>query len=236
MWGILIMINIRGQIQRYYDTSIETTMRKLLKSGSIKKFDKEFYSQFDGMLYNLVPVEYYLKKMSMGRCYDASVVLALALGKSREDVFVCRGNLRNAGWSINGTSKFGHGWVETDDMVYDTTWKIITSKKNYYKIFGAKPYSKRTNLEFFKDCEHMSDFNIHDKSYYEQNFVPMAYTTLIQLYSCAELEILSGDEKRKMVGEKLKSELPDMELVYEQYKIAEYNLYESIKENQEIGS
>ena len=224
---ITIMINIGGFMiifeklndmrQQYYDKKIKTVMQELINRGIIREFDDEFYSQFDGMLYDVRPVEYYLKNMSMGKCYDASAVLGLAFGKC-DDVYICRGNLRNAGYSITGTKEFGHGWVEKDGMVYDTTWQIVTPKQVYYKLFGASVYNRRTTNEFFKDCKHLSDFNIHDKKYYEENFEIFAYPTLIQMLSVAEIMINDKDnEKNRALGVKLKRELPDIDKVYEQY-------------------
>ena len=52
-----------------------------LEAGLIKPFDSSFYAQFDGMYYNGLPIYYYLEKMSMGKCYDVSAILALAIGE-----------------------------------------------------------------------------------------------------------------------------------------------------------
>ena len=100
---------------------------KYIQKGLIKKFDDEFYSQFDGMYYNGLPIYYYLEKMSMGKCYDASAILGLAMG---EKANVCRGELKTM--SNIFSEIFGHGWVEYGDKVYDTTWQVILDKKLYF--------------------------------------------------------------------------------------------------------
>ena len=202
-----------------FDKIFKVRFERLKNKGVIQPFDENFYSQFDGMLYNATPIDYYIKCMSMGRCYDASAVLGLAFGKTREDVYICRGNLIMAGLSINGSFSFGHGWVEKGGFVYDTTWKVVMPKRTYYNLFGVQVYSKRTAKQFFKDCEHMSDFNIHDKKYYEENYDSMAYVTLVQLYTAGELyKTDSTSERRRKLGEKLLKDLPDINKTYERYK------------------
>lgn len=201
-----------------FSTRFYTLYNKMEKAGVIKHFDDEFYSQFNGMLYNVIPVEFYLRKMSMGRCYDASAVLGLAFGRS-EETYVCRGNLKYAGLYINGTTKFGHGWVERDGIVYDTTWQISMPQEAYYKLFGVKNFEKRTTNKFFSDCEQLSDFHIHDKSYYENNYSNFAYPSLIQIRSSAEMLARNGrNEKQKEFGQKMLGMLPDMDKVYAKYK------------------
>ena len=59
------------KINRLYHTHIV--------NGDIKKFDDDFYSQFDGMFFDGIPIYYYLQKMNMGRCFDASAVLPRSL-------------------------------------------------------------------------------------------------------------------------------------------------------------
>lgn len=215
-----IVKELKSMYINIHDKRIENSLRLLERVGKIRYFDDEFYAQFDGMLYNMIPVDFYLKRMSMGKCYDASVVLGLAFGKS-DDVFICRGNLKNAGRSIDGTTKFGHGWVEMGGYVYDTTWKIIASKKDYYRIFGTQIYDRRSTKKFFDDCEELSDFNIHDKKYYEEHYSPLAYSLLLQMKSAGALFAQNKTNKRlKMDGEKLLADLPDLDKVYEQYQNA----------------
>lgn len=93
-------------------------LKKGIKSGTIKKFDNDFFKQFEGKYFNGLPVYYYLYRMNMGKCYDCSAILGLALGNG---VKICRGNLRKMAIANNEKS-FGHGWVEKDELVYDTTF------------------------------------------------------------------------------------------------------------------
>lgn len=179
---------------------------KALKAGQIKFFDGEFYSQFFGMYFNGLPIYYYLEKMSMGKCYDASAILALAMG---DGVYVCRGELETMS-KING-EEFGHGWVETLDKVYDTTWKIILDKDLYYKIFGAKIDNRRTAQKFFEDCKEIADWKIHTKEYYEKEH-HFANMLAFQVHQIAELNIKNpANEAEKRFYQQLRKDLPDFE-------------------------
>lgn len=182
--------------------------QKAVKQGDIRFFDDEFYQNFDGMYYNGLPIYYYMEKMSMGKCYDASAILALAMG---EGSFVCRGELKTMS-NIND-EPFGHGWVETDNKVYDTTWKIILDKKLYYKIFGAKLDNKRTAQQFFEDCKEISNWEIHNKEYYENNY-DFANMLIFQVHQIAELNIKNPrTERDKRFYQKLREDLPDFEKI-----------------------
>lgn len=229
---MIIKEKMKSINQRYFNQKFKTVYNKLVAKGIIKPFDDEFYSQFDGMLYNVIPVEFYLKKMSMGKCYDASVVLGLAFGR-REDTYICRGNCKYAGLSINGTTHFGHSWVERDDMVYDTTWQICLPKKVYYKLYGVTVYDRRTTKQFFEDCEKLSDFHIHDKSYYENNFAQFAYCTLIQMKATEKMLLDSKSERNRKLGEKMSRFLPDFDKVNEQYEKSKDDMFRKLSESPE---
>ena len=181
---------------------------KYIKKGLIKKFDADFYARFYGMYYNGLPIYYYLEKRSMGECYDASAILALAMGKKAN---VCRGELKTM--SNIFPAPFGHGWVECEDFVYDTTWKVILDKKLYYKLFGVIDETVRTNEKFFDDCKKMSDWTIHTKEYYENNYVPLVNLGIFQVHQLTELILksqLTSETDRKFY-EKLKNDLPAYE-------------------------
>jgi len=185
---------------------------KAFEKGKFKSFNDEFISQFDGMYYNGYPIWYYLEYMSMGKCYDASAILALAIG---EEASIARGELSHLN-SIFG-KKFGHGWVEVGDTVYDTTWKIIADKKTYYKVYGVRKQKVVPSKQFFEDCKELSDWNIRTKEYYENNYVPMMYVSMILGYKFAESLIAKGEPDSIEKGKRLQNELPDFEKVAEQY-------------------
>jgi len=179
-----------------------------IKKGLIKKFDANFYAQFEGMYYNGLPIYYYLEKMSMGQCYDASAILSLAMGKEAE---VCRGELKTM--SNIFPEPFGHGWVECEDKVYDTTWQVILDKKLYYKLFGVNGEFVRTNERFFEDCKNMSDWTIRTKDYYENNYVPLVNLGIFQVHQLAELILKhpQTNEAEKIFYKKLIEDLPAYE-------------------------
>lgn len=196
---------IKRRVNKYlFDEKFD----KYIKKGLIKKFDADFYAKFDGMYYNGLPIYYYLEKMSMGQCYDASAILALAMG---EKANVCRGELKTMSHIF--PEEFGHGWVECEDKVYDTTWQVVLDKKLYYKLFGVIDESVRTNEQFFEDCKHFSDWTIHTKEYYENNYVPLVNLGIFQVHQLAELilRLPQTSEKDRKFYQKLKEDLPAYE-------------------------
>lgn len=149
--------------------------------------------------------------MNMGKCYDCSAILGLAMG----DCKICRGNLRKAPTHIG--NKFGHGWVEKDGLVYDTTWQIITDKRTYYKLFGASGVWARDCVQFFEDCKGMSSWEIHDKKYYEENYIPMDSLLIFQVEQLERLHVESpispiSTKEDKEIAKMVLKDLPKVEL------------------------
>ncbi|MBE5735341.1 MAG: hypothetical protein E7361_02725 [Clostridiales bacterium] len=202
---------IKEFIHDYRTMKHVASFNKALENGEFKPFDDDFYHQFDGKYFNGLPVRYYLQQMNMGKCYDASAILALALGN--DDNYVVRGELAER--SKLQDDHFGHGWVETEDgKVLDTTWQIIADKDAYYRVFGVKGEGKRTAKQFFEDCKGMSDWTIHDKEYYENNYVPLMYPMILGAYSLLKMNVeKSKNEKERSYYAGLLSELPDIEKV-----------------------
>ena len=179
--------------------------------GIVKSFDEEFYSSLKGKYFNGIPVYYYLIRMNMGKCYDCSAILGLALG----DCKICRGNLRKAPTDVG--NNFGHGWVEKDGLVYDTTWQIITDKHTYYKLFGASKVWAREDKQFFEDCKGIANWEIHDKKYYEENYIPMESLLIFQVESIERLHLDSpvspiSTKKDKEIAKMVLADLPKVTL------------------------
>ena len=80
---------LKSKIADYF---FNKKLQQYLKDNKVKKFDDKFYSQFEGMYFMGLPVYYHLYRISMGKCFDASATLGLAMG---EGSFVCRGTLKN---------------------------------------------------------------------------------------------------------------------------------------------
>ena len=177
------------------------------KKGNIRKFDEEFFSQFEGMYFEGLPVYFLLSKMmAEGKCYDTSAILALALGK---ECFVCRGDLSSQAYNW-GEDKLGHGWVEKDGYVYDTTWQIICKKEVYQKVFKPKNVSIEKSSEFLKRCKNITDWEIHDRDYYKNND-SLANVLAFQTRELAKLELKDPkiNARDKAYWEKLIKDLPD---------------------------
>ena len=181
------------------------------ETGEIRPFDDEFYTLISGKYYNGLPVYYYMLRMSMGKCYDASAILGLALG----DCKICRGNLNKA--PTESGNDFGHGWVEKDGLVYDTTWQIITDKHTYYKLFGASKVSATDSKEFFELNKGMSSWEIHDKEYYEKQYIPMDSLLIFQVEQIEKLHLNSpvspiSTKQDKEIAKRVLEDLPKVTL------------------------
>ena len=189
--------------------NIAFTLRyeKNIGKGAIREFDENFYSQFDGMYFDGMPIYFLLNSiMSEGRCYDASAVLGLALGPGS---YICRGDLSSQAYKW-GRDSLGHGWVEKDGYVYDTTWHIICEKGIYEKVFKPVNVNKREYSKFFDDCKEITDWTIRDKTWYEENY-SISHMTIKTVRAVALLSLknpkLSDDERK--YWQKLLKDLPD---------------------------
>lgn len=219
-------MNIFKKIRSCFcNIKFQTTFDKLVANGTIKPFDEHFYAQFEGKYLHGLPIYYYLRRMNMGRCYDASAVLGLAMGAG---CYICRGELGNL--TQISSEPFGHSWVETDTMVYDTTWQIICPKDVYYKLFGVKYKNCRTYAQFFEDCKDLSDWSIHTKEYYETQ--PNSCYLMVMPTAQIETELLQKDliiapvpkgiyskpntPAEKELSRKVLRDLPDIEKCYQQ--------------------
>ena len=189
------------------NVKFEKIYNLLIKKGSIVKFDESFYSKFEGMYFNGLPVYYYLQELNMGKCYDTSAILSLALGNNN---YVCRGELHTM--SKIYRENFDHGWVEDDMFVYDTTWQFICDKKTYYKLFDVKNLRKQQSLEFFEDCKGISSWKIRNKEYYEKEHT--LDTMLIYVAKAYELKKLKDKNLSKTQREfslKVLKDLPKID-------------------------
>lgn len=171
------------------------------KSGNICEFDQKFYSQFDGVYFHGLPIYFYFSPlMANGRCYDASMVLGLAFGS---DCYICRGDLSSqlGTW---GENKLGHGWVEKDGYVYDTTWKVYCEKGVYEKVF------KPINVRRQKSSDFTTMGAIHNREWYEQN-CSLSNLLISQVKEIANLELTDSklEEDKKNFWQKLIQDLPD---------------------------
>ena len=186
---------------------LDNLYEKYIASGDIKKFDDEFYKQFDGMFFDGIPVYYYLQKMNMKRCYDASAVLALAMN---DGCYVCRGDLKGVGDTYEKREQWGHGWVEKDGKVYDTTWQIICDKEIYYEVFKPRKVSRTKDKLFFEQCKGIADWTIRDKEYYENNW-DFANLTVFQIREIEKLILNSSysTKEEKEFAKKVLEDLPD---------------------------
>lgn len=188
------------------------------ENGVICEFDRKFYSQFEGMYFNGLPVYYYLSPVyANGRCYDVSEILALALG----DCHICRGELKSQKlyWGEDG---LGHGWVEKDGYVYDTTWSIYCPVDVYKRVFKAVTTSRECSQSFFENVVDDEDWNIHDKGWYDKKNLD-DYPMIEQVRKVAkkQLELTSLFDEEKEFWQKVLVDLPGSDEPISEEEIAE---------------
>ena len=143
----------------------------------------------------------------MGKCYDTSAILALAMGK---DNYVCRGELH----AMTKISReyFDHGWVEDEEFVYDTTWQIICPKKIYYKLFGVKGIRKSKHEDFFKMCKGISSWKIKRKEDFEkEHTLETMLIFTVKALETQKLEDVNIDEKQREFSMKVLNDLPKID-------------------------
>ena len=183
--------------------------QKTDKKGKIRPFDDEFLASLEGKYWQGLPLYYHLiKSMSDGRCYDASTALCLAMG---EGSYIVQGDLKSQEGLWNGHT--GHGWVECDDKVYDTTWQIICKKDDYYKLFKPKLWSKRDYKTFKEGLKSITDPEIRTKEWYEKN----PSTANILIYQVRALEMLklkneNLTKEARINAQKVLNDLPNATL------------------------
>ena len=179
----------------------------LLLSKKMKKFDDNFYSGFDQMYFNGLPIYYYLKRLNIGKCYDTSAILALAMGN---DNYVCRGELHTL--SVIDGEYFGHGWVEDEKFVYDTTWQIICPKEIYYKLFDVKNSIRCEHEEFFNQCKGIANWEIQNKEDFEkEHTLDTMLIYLVKLTEELKLQDKKISEEEKKFITKLLEDLPNID-------------------------
>jgi len=189
--------------------------KKFETCGKVKRFDNSFYDNFNGMYFNGLPVYYHLKRMNMKKCFETSAILALAMGP---ESFVCRGELKTLSKFKEG--KFLHGWVEMNDLVYDTTFQIICSKKLYVKLFKPINVYCAPQKEYMEYAKEVTDWTIRTKEWYENNY--SASSLLVQQVKNLEslrLEQEQSLEEQKFIKQLL-LDLPDCrKMPYEEFDI-----------------
>lgn len=166
----LSILPLRRGRKNLQANKVDYEIKTLIKRGLAMPMDAQFYQQFAGQYWNGVPVAYRLREMSKGWCFDASAILAAALGIG-DDVHICRGRLNSLNKAYN--TIFHHGWVERDGQVYDTTWQVIVDQPAYYQLFGAEKTQDLTTREYYSPYQDVLGCKIYHREDYESGGVPV---------------------------------------------------------------
>ena len=126
-------------------------------AGLIQPFPDEVMKRLENCYYYGTPMNVFLASgadLSQEKCYDRSYGITMAFDKFN----LIRGDLMNYAKTSprqEHDPNFGHGWMESDGWVYDTTFNIRV-KKWFYKIWlGAKESARYSQEELFQDEDYM---------------------------------------------------------------------------------
>ena len=134
--------------KKLYFDKITSLYIKGLEEGKIIPFDDELYKELSKTYINGLPVSIhikYLKPKSIGNCYERSLYMFYSLPSS----VLVRGDNKDLEL-LYGKDSSGHGWIEKDGYVYDTSLLMKIEKKLYYKMYRPKNVKKHTLEEY---CE-----------------------------------------------------------------------------------
>lgn len=141
---------IKKEKEDYYFNLIA---KKGLRKRKSIEFDSEFYNKLDNYYSDRTFGQILKNENTNGCCYFYSLMLA----KNMEGSTLCVGNLNklNSVFNYSYIDTFGHGWVEKDNLVYDTTSKQIFDKEFYYKNYNVEVKEKISseklkNFDVFK--------------------------------------------------------------------------------------
>lgn len=184
---------------------IERLYAKGVKKGLIQDFPPELIEESKKHYYCGNPLYVFLHEgLSLGKCYDRSYALTMCFDKCN----LVRGALTEYGKAKRNPDDpdFGHGWVEDDKYVYDTTFLKRFDKKFYYKLFKVRVDTVVSSDELNKDEEYFKMKNTTREDI--ENSIGLEATN-------AWLMKVVLEEREKNSGKDLsylKAEVPDIDI------------------------
>ena len=142
--------------KQIYFSKMQLLFKKGLDQKRILPFDEEFLEKLDHTFVNGLPVSVYIKYLfGPGKCYDASLYMFYCF----ERALLVRGNTKALEYS-HGKENAGHGWLELDNYVYDSSLMKRVDKDLYYDILQPTVVSKCTKEQYCSTKE-------REKLYYD---------------------------------------------------------------------
>ena len=193
--------------KKIYFSKVDHLMEKGLKEGTIVPFENNIYNDLKNTYIHGLPVSIrikYLKpNLPPGKCYDRSIYIFLCL----DDALLVRGDNKDLELRF-GKDNAGHGWVETEDYVYDPSLIMRFDKDVYYEMFeptNVKRYTKKeyieandNNRKLYEDAKTVTPDDL--KPYGRKRIELLEMVPLVQ-----SLANLSGDiDLKKELDEYLK--------------------------------
>ena len=193
--------------KKIYFSKVDHLMEKGLKEGTIVPFENNIYNDLKNTYIHGLPVSIrikYLKPVKApGMCMERSIYIFLCL----DDALLVRGDNKDLEMQY-GKDCAKHGWVETEDYVYDPSLIMRFDKDVYYEMFeptNVKRYTKKeyieandNNRKLYEDAKTVTPDDL--KPYGRKRIELLEMVPLVQ-----SLANLSGDiDLKKELDEYLK--------------------------------
>ena len=139
-----------SKIKKYlYEKKLDLLYSEGIVNKEILPFEEELFERLNNVFINGIPITLFLKYdrplpyIQPGQCYDRSLLLTMGM----DEAILVRGN--NTDLALRyGEEGAGHGWVEKDGWVYDTSLMKKIKKERYYEMY--LPY----NVHYYKPNEY----------------------------------------------------------------------------------
>ncbi len=135
------MIGYLKSNKQIYKRSHRIIMRAF-SSKKAKPFDDKLYSLLNKKIGNRTVGEMIQQDETNGCCY----FYALLFAKSSPKFKLAHGYLHALDKIDYSYEPFDHAWVESEDFVYDTSFKAVVDKDYYYKKFRVEKYMEYSQL------------------------------------------------------------------------------------------
>ena len=146
----------------------------LLKSGAskglIQPFEPQLLKRLKNIYYGSVPISVFIgnRDFCNGKCYDRSMLISMGM----DDFLLMRGKVKSLEIQY-GKEKSGHGWVESNGWVYDTSMGFKVEKNLYYKLEQPTDIESYTKEDCLKDEAYMEILNSKINKYSLTCIVPL---------------------------------------------------------------
>ena len=147
----------RNLRKKLYQERLHLLFQEGKANGEILPFEDELFERLNHVYLNGIPITFHLKyirpipHLQPGQCYDRSLWITMGM----DDAVLVRGDNKDLEFAY-GKENAGHGWVEKDGWVYDTSLLLKIKKERYYQMYLPShvhyySYEEYSNREWYQD-------------------------------------------------------------------------------------